>query len=144
MKYTPYLIQRARFANNSNKKGIDSILSFDYMGSSEFEWGALPKSLGRVRANPKDYWLSNIKIGDKNIDTLCISDNFDDVVLTLTNLAQNKIYLKESSYFDRYINNTTKYIFDKVDFWWDIENDYFFWKSNYEFCKKFYDLLFNS
>jgi hypothetical protein len=43
-----HLIQRGKFAKIESKKGIDSILSFDYMGSSESEWGALPKSLSEI------------------------------------------------------------------------------------------------
>lgn len=52
-----YLIQRAKFRNNvnTNKSGIDSILEFDYMGSSEFEWGALPKSLAIIRKELNNY-----------------------------------------------------------------------------------------
>jgi len=36
----PYLVQRAKFTNIKNEEivGIDSLLDFDYMGSSEFEW----------------------------------------------------------------------------------------------------------
>ena len=39
----PYLVQRAKFTNVKNEEiiGIDSLLDFDYMGSSEFEWGSI-------------------------------------------------------------------------------------------------------
>lgn len=30
-------------------KGFDQFFSLDYMGSSEFEWGAIPKALAEVR-----------------------------------------------------------------------------------------------
>ena len=52
---TPYLIQQAKFSDRSDRKGIDSILAFDYMGSAEFEFGALPQSLKRIRENIDNY-----------------------------------------------------------------------------------------
>ena len=42
MNRKPYLVQRCYAKTNSNgHKGVDALLSFDYMGSSEFEFGAL-------------------------------------------------------------------------------------------------------
>lgn len=50
----PYLIQRV-MVGPSNRKGIDGFFGFDYMGSSEFEWGAIPKTLRLMRENISDY-----------------------------------------------------------------------------------------
>ena len=53
---TPYLIQRIDMRHKPprpGKKGIDASFGFDYMGSSEFEWGALPKALKALRACPE-------------------------------------------------------------------------------------------
>jgi len=36
---------------NEHRKGIDQHFSFDYMGSSEFEFGTLPDALKRTRAH---------------------------------------------------------------------------------------------
>jgi len=59
-----YLIQRAKFYE-SDRKGIDGILQFDYMGAAEFEWGALPESLKRMRENRKNYDLEVIVVKNK-------------------------------------------------------------------------------
>ena len=50
----PYLIQRMRQRKEPiDAKGVDAITSFDYMGSAEFEWGALPDALkGMRKAKP--------------------------------------------------------------------------------------------
>lgn len=50
-----FLVQRleARKYGADRHKGIDRFFSMDYMGSSEFEWGALPKALKEMRA--KDF-----------------------------------------------------------------------------------------
>ena len=47
----PWLIQRvqARETPRPNGKGVDLHFSMDYMGSSEFEYGALPNSLKEMR-----------------------------------------------------------------------------------------------
>lgn len=44
------LVQRLhRSSPRPEKKGVDRYFSMDYMGSAEFEFGALPDSLGRMR-----------------------------------------------------------------------------------------------
>lgn len=53
----PYLIQRACFESKiprGSKLTVDDVLDLDYMGSSEFEWGALPSSLKRLRDRHTD------------------------------------------------------------------------------------------
>lgn len=54
----PSLIQRVtrRPEARVEAKGLDSIFSFDYMGSSEFEWGAIPKALKAMRATRNKAW----------------------------------------------------------------------------------------
>jgi hypothetical protein len=49
-----YLVQRlqAKRAPHSPAKGFDGYFSLDYMGSSEFEWGAIPKALKAMRERP--------------------------------------------------------------------------------------------
>jgi len=47
----PWTLQRCRFKTNIGKKNthsLDETLSYDYMGSSEFEFGALNKSFKRI------------------------------------------------------------------------------------------------
>lgn len=45
------LVQRMtlRDRENTSGKGVDRFFSMDYMGAAEFEWGALPGSLKRMR-----------------------------------------------------------------------------------------------
>jgi len=131
----PYLIQRASFAKR-DKKGIDSILRFDYMGSSEFEWGALPESLCRIRTLISDYTYLDVPIKDKVITVFCKSLQKSDVKQYLSELSENKWHLKGYSDFNNYINSS-KYSKNNTDFWWDIENDFMFWKKNIKFEQDF-------
>ena len=143
MKKT-YLIQRGKFAS-TDKKGIDGLLSFDYMGSAEFEWGALPKSLDRVRASQKEYIkfdFINDDYPDKSITVLCKDKDRLEIITNLILLANNQIRLKENCDLDSYLKNDKDY--RTSDFWWDIENDFFFWRTNQEFETEFSVKLFNN
>jgi len=52
---TPYLIQRL-LREDRQKTGVDAYFSFDYMGSSEFEFGTLPACLREIRALDFKSW----------------------------------------------------------------------------------------
>lgn len=58
-----YLLQRCldREKADIGRKGVDRILSFDYMGSSEFEWGTLPHTVRLLRGLAKDNLLKIVK-----------------------------------------------------------------------------------
>lgn len=49
-----YLVQRLERRNTApgGSVGFDRHFTLEYMGSSEFEWGAIPKALKSVRSNP--------------------------------------------------------------------------------------------
>jgi len=128
-----YLIQRGRFQNQNHKSGIDSIIRFDYMGSAEFEFGALPESLKIIRDNIDDYIYQEIEINKKKI-TIFYDKKFESEILEfLIKLSEDKFTLKEYSDFNSYINNGPFY--NNTDFWWDIDNHLMFWKENSELGK---------
>lgn len=128
---TPYLIQRAKFKNRDWKEGIDSILSFDYMGSSEFEWGALPKSLQAIRADKENYDLMKFHVKGKPITVFAPTSMVDEIQEYLDGLATRKFRLKEFSAFNDYINGDAFYS-SRFDLWWDIDNHLMFWGENDE------------
>lgn len=134
------LIQRAKFENRDYKKGIDSIVHFDYMGSSEFEWGALPESLGKIRDSINDYIYLDVPIKDKVITVFCKDSQKSEVKQYLTELSENKWHLQEYSDFDNYINPSQNFK-SRTDFWWDISNHLMFWKKNNEFESKFKTII---
>jgi hypothetical protein len=138
----PYLIQRAKFIKedeySANRKGIDKLLGFDYMGSAEFEFGALPKSLKRIRADIKDYvqfQYSFKKHPAKVVTVMCKKDEQDEVCEILEQLVLNEIRLKERCDLSKFISGKTD-SWDN-DFWWDIDNDFMFWKFTPDFDIKF-------
>jgi len=129
----PYLIQRAKFIKEDeysvNRKGIDKLLRFDYMGSAEFEFGALPQSLKRIRADIKNYvqfQYSLKKHPTKVLTVFCKTDEKDEVCDIIERLALNEIILKERCDLPKFISGKSDE-WDN-DFWWDIDNDFMFWK----------------
>jgi hypothetical protein len=60
-----WLIQRATAYKvneiiSSDKKGIDTVFKWDYMGSAEFEFGALGQSLKRIKENIDTYCIIEV------------------------------------------------------------------------------------
>jgi hypothetical protein len=139
----PYLIQRMKARNQSKADelpGIDSIFSMDYMGSSEFEWGALPESLKRVCKNIKAYEIVVINdVKDYRGFPLCLVCTKEraavyEAILREWAKAANeyKFGLKETISFTNAISGKSfdgkpiKDSYNKIDAWWDILNDVFF------------------
>ena len=133
----PYLIQQAQFSDRSNRKGMNAILAFDYMGSAEFEFGSLPESLKRIRENINQYMYSLYSINDKAITIFCKKSELSEILNTLEKLAKKEIQLKERIDFPDWLNNEKHW----NDHWWDIDNDFMFWKENKQFEEKFKQLI---
>ena len=114
------------------------------MGSAEYEWGALPKSLERTRENEKEYVQFEFtfeNFEDKPIMILCKESDKEELPKILAQLADKELKLKEYCDLDAYLKGNKDY--KTSDFWWDIQNDFFFWRSNEEFNSKFKSVLFN-
>lgn len=125
-----YLVQRGTFKNilKEDVEGMDSLIGFDYMGSAEFEFGALPESLKRIVYNLDCYDRTYIKILDSNGESMVvianINDMSDEFVLNLMYLAEEKLRVKETVGIKEYLKGYDKNSYRRVDFWWDIQNDF--------------------
>ena len=135
-----YLVLRGSFQDRDFKTGIDSILKFDYMGSSEFEWGAIPSSLDRIRKEISSYTYLDVPIQGKVITVFCKDSQKSDVKQYLEKLASGGFHTKSWHAFDDYVNHSG-FFKDRVDHWWDIENDFMFWKKNNDFEVKFKSII---
>ena len=70
-KYTLYLIQRGTFLDPSKRKSdrlFRDLISFDYMGSAEFEFGSLGRSINRIGRAYTDERVKHITSDIKNIN----------------------------------------------------------------------------
>lgn len=147
-KINPYLIQRCLFEYTNKRRntiGIDNILSFCYMGSSEYEWGALPDSLKEIRLRLEKYVYFDITIRDRVITVFCLDDHKEFMLDILTKLGRDEFQLKGRSFFDIFLlddlDEGKQHSYFNTDCWWDIENHYLFWRKDEEFEKQFKVLI---
>lgn len=147
---TPYLIQRGKINTQYNVLDrISNAVKMDYMGSAEFEYGALPKSLRSMQENKdKMIFYTSDLINKKNEHLIVYGnidqDNFNHYIDYIKKAANFDFRLKESIGMDEQINGfdvnephfypiniktktkKQEYLTAKeskiTDFWWDIEN----------------------
>lgn len=134
----PYLVQRVerREVSLDRQRGIDSFFAFDYMGSSEFEWGALPDALKVMRAaknakstkkNPvPKFSVQKIVEGRHEVYFVGPSNVFTVAQeLFAAELEEYpKTRLKESTYISyAYGTRQGRYLGEQTIGWWCIDND---------------------
>lgn len=130
----PYLIQRGTFRDIALEDivGLDSLISYDYMGSAEFEWGALPKSLNEICNQWEKYAIKSTPITDSKKETMwliCLPDQFDDIMKAVKYFSENQysgqeLRTKEFVGLYDYINPKKERSWNRADFWWDIDNNW--------------------
>lgn len=133
-----YLLQRGKFQEKCLGT-ITKSVRLSYMGSSEFEWGALPKSLQRVMIFQPIYKMYELpEFKDKLGNSLFVfckekESEIEQIKEVIAELKRNSLRMKEYSDFDTYFKLTKEQIKKKeynTDFWWDIENDFFMFFGN--------------
>lgn len=130
----PYLIQRCMIDNPLPKKEVrfGQAIRLDYMGSSEYEWNAVPDALDKVYKKLESYKLSKVDDIVFEDQVLRLFHPFSDEELKEyvsilkevaeyeQNLCSKTITLKERSYF------AVKKSYSKVDLWIDLDNQVIF------------------
>lgn len=139
MYETPYLIQRMNFKKNPEAGfGIEALLSMDYMGSAEFEFGALANALKVMCSTADKLEVAVIKdVVSKKGQRLYLvlpkgsADNYRPVI---DELAAEKIRLKAFANFTAHLTGTT-FMGRELDengwrglpeAWWDLDNNVMF------------------
>lgn len=134
-----YLVQRAAMReniSNSQVVGYDSAFSNDFMGSAEYEFGALAKSLRKITPNLEHYQIfahKTLKHPDgRGLFMFCRPEVKDDLSSILEILATDGSYsskhgyqLKESAYLDNILKGQKSGLLAGINLWWDIENLWF-------------------
>ena len=128
-----YLVQRGHWKKEINAtdiKGIDDVVSFDYMGAAEFEWGSLPQSLKRMLKHQEVYEFIKLpKRKDAATNQLYIYapiENAADYKEMVRTLIKKPYTTKMWNGLHEYMHSSIEELEDrKTNFWWDIENDFF-------------------
>lgn len=155
-----YLVQRLKKPTNSKTDNIFSfggglvngglskeamglikdIFRFDYMGSAEFEFGAVPDALHKIATQKNISFSFSVKTKDKNTATIyAISseENKNDVIKIIKNWAsdeygKNALMTKERVLLQRSIDEPDKW---STDGWLELDNGYFFFRDREMFKK---------
>ena len=122
---TPYLIQRGEIRRPlaSPSARLSDAVNLDYMGSAEFEFGAMPKSLRALQASVdalQKTVLESIQVAGVPLKVVhaLSPEEIPQYEAHLLAMRENKLRLKALSRFAA--NYESQY--SHTDFWWDIDN----------------------
>jgi len=125
--------------SNEGMDILNSLFRFDYMGSSEFEWGAVPKALQKIADQHNKYVAFEVSIKtEKNeapIYIIAKPEWKEQIIKNLKKWASGDDYLKESVKLDRAINKTYFNGKQVEDYnlcigWLELDNGYMFFINN--------------
>ena len=106
---------------------LRSIFSFDYMGSAEFEWGAIPQSLTNIVENLIHYSAHSIEINKVPVYIICNTEQYDLVEQRVRELAvEQKLTLKEYCGLELCIIDILKNRPYRFVGWLELNNDFMF------------------
>jgi hypothetical protein len=126
-----YLVQRLTSKSSiyESDTGFDRFFSLDYMGSSEFEWGAIPQALQRMRTRAVAAQVQPVTIGGVTRDVYFVG-HAKDIASAASDLEEwarpegrrPAFYGKEASHFpDAFAGVPDRW--NNTDAWWSIDND---------------------
>jgi len=124
-----WLIQRAvtKTDKPSLIEGIGSFLSYDYMGSAEFEWGALPKALKEIIAKFPNLAIHESGLKREDGTGLFVIAKAKDLPEIIAFLNANS----QQEFNDKYrLKERTDLVYamtgdSRINCWWDINNGWF-------------------
>jgi rhodanese-related sulfurtransferase len=126
-----WLIQRGSFNNlqetHTGLTGREGLVYLDYMGSSEFEWGAIPKAYRRIMGQFDDYAhnvISDIKnYKGESLIVFCHKNKVDVIVNELKKFVNKPYRLKEHCGLESHITGEGFWAKCdlKKDFFWSID-----------------------
>lgn len=111
-----------------NKKAgelLAQVYNFDYMGSSEFEFGAIPKSFQRIAnySRKGDAVVGAVSL-TRPVHYVCDRTMQKGVESIIQQLAQNKLRLQEPTFFERALAGDEFAV--KYKGWLELNNDFMF------------------
>lgn len=159
-----YLVQRGNFRDNVVKNvtketcltGKNGLIDLDYMGSAEFEFGAIPASFRIIMYEMEKYSLfPNVfyTVRGVPVNVFCRNDQRHDIVKTIHDYIEDcdpktirHYRLKEPIYFEHHMIDwySTNDCFKRYyNFWWDIRNQFMFFTGAFDRQKAFYTAIYN-
>lgn len=124
-----YLTQRLqrRVFKQDDAKGLDVDFQLDYMGSSEFEWGAIPKALKELRTSAEHLAIHEtvVSFGDyeeRPLYFICDTRLYSEKIAAFDAWIDGGMRGKERSHFEEVFRGGEGY-YDRTVAWWAIDTD---------------------
>lgn len=126
-----YLVQRleSRRPVLDASRGFDAYFTLDYMGSAEFEWGAVPKALKSMRRKPASIESVTVDFpaGARTVHFVGprgVSENAEPMAEWARGEGGRRypFFGKEWTHFDHAVAGEA-YPYSRADAWWDLQND---------------------
>ena len=108
---------------------LSKIFSFDYMGSAEIEYGAVPKTLTKIYKNRERYKVQSMEIGGKTI--YIYAPEWDGLKQLLEDIYNREHRLKEWAGFRESLDGEE--YSDNIIGWLELDNGFFFFKDKNAF-----------
>lgn len=120
-----YLVQRLTRRDHDGAKGFDRLFGCQYMGSAEFEWGAIPESLKRIRASKVALHVGEVARKGAAVTVYVVGPR--KVTPTIPDrltawLVDDYPRGKEMSYFPDYVEGMPRE-YATADAWWSLNED---------------------
>ena len=123
-----WLIQRGTFREKGKYlTGSDGVVSLDYMGSAEFEFGAIPKAYRRLMYHFSEYEVFNTGIYTPEKDELmvfCRKSCSTEILYAISQYIEKPYHLQEYSELEKVPKarkEDTTYDCRLSNFWWCID-----------------------
>ena len=133
-----WLIQRGIFRDTGTSlTGSNGVVSLDYMGSAEFEWGAIPKAYRRMMYHFSEYEVFHTEVFTPEHEELmlfCKKDCATEVIQSIRHFISLPYPLKEATDLEKVPKakkEDTSYNRRRSNFWWciDIKETYGDWMA---------------
>lgn len=133
-----YLIQRGTFKKQGESlTGAEGVVSLDYMGAAEFEWGAIPKAYRRLMYHFTEYEVfhTGIYTPERNeLLVFCRKGCSTAIIQAIREFIEQPYHLKEYSELEKVPKarkKGTSYDRRRSNFWWciDIKESYGDWMA---------------
>ena len=134
-----WLLQRCRAGRFDPNIKTGDYLSLDYMGSSEFEWGAVPGFQRTTNTKIKRMVIDSATNCGKTLFFACLPEQVVDYKDELCNLLAGRSHLKESSRLESHWIGQA----DLPDTWLDLTNNCFF-STKREIVENLFNTIPNS
>lgn len=114
------------------------IFRFDYMGSAEFEFGAVPEAFGHLYTNLDLYEISSMIIDNSTVWILGKKEDMEEIKSRIIKLTKREIHTKEFVGLKESIDPKDNYWKERFVGWVELDNVFLF-----SLKKDFIDKIFN-